>query len=53
MVHRGRQHRSPHDRRAPDQLNAVEIRQDFLSRLKEQKVAESTFRLHRSGSRFC
>ena len=39
-------HLSPHDRRAPDQLNEEEIRQYFLSRLNEKKVAESTFRIH-------
>jgi len=39
-------HLSPHYRRAPDQLNEAEIRQDFLSLLNEKKVAESTFRIH-------
>src|SRR5262245_51049832 len=45
--------RSPHDRRAPDQISAEESRQDVLSRLKEQKVAESTCRIHRDGLRCC
>jgi integrase/recombinase XerD len=45
-------HLSQHDRRAPAQLNEEEIRQYVLSRLNEKKVAESTFRIHLSGSRF-
>ena len=45
-------HRSPHDRRAPDQRNEAEIRQDFRSRLNEKKVAERTFRIHLDGIRF-
>jgi integrase/recombinase XerD len=45
-------HLSPHYRRAPDQLNEEEIRQDFLSLLNEKKVAESTFRIHLYGIRF-
>jgi site-specific recombinase XerD len=45
-------HLSPHDRRAPDQLNEEEIRQYFLDLLHEKKVAESTFRIHLYGIRF-
>jgi integrase/recombinase XerD len=45
-------HRAHYDRRAPDQISAEEIRQYFLSLLQEQKVAESTLRLHLSGLRF-
>ena len=41
-----------HDPRAPDQVSEEELRQDFLCRLNEQKVAESTFRLHLDGIRF-
>src|SRR5215510_4467942 len=42
-----------HDRRAPDQLSADELRQYFLCRINDKKVAERTCRLHLSGSRFC
>jgi site-specific recombinase XerD len=34
-------------------MSEAELRQDFLSRLHEPQVAESTFRLHLAGSRFC
>jgi site-specific recombinase XerD len=46
-------HLSPHDRRAPDQLNEAEIRQDLLDLLREKQVAERTFRIHLDGSRLC
>jgi site-specific recombinase XerD len=46
-------HLSPHDRRAPDQLNEAEIRQDLLDRLPEKQVAERTFRIHLDGIRLC
>jgi Phage integrase, N-terminal SAM-like domain len=46
------QHLSPHYRRAPDQITEEEIRQYFLSLLNEQKVAESTCRIHLYGIRF-
>ncbi len=35
-------HLAQHDRQAPDQISAEEIRQDFLSLLNEKQVAEST-----------
>jgi integrase/recombinase XerD len=46
-------HLSQHDRRAPDQINEEEIRQYFLYLLNEKRVAESTFRIHLYGIRFC
>jgi integrase/recombinase XerD len=39
-------HLSQHYRRAPDQITEEEIRQYFLYRLNEKKVAERTFRIH-------
>jgi site-specific recombinase XerD len=45
-------HRSPHDRRAPEQSNAAAIRQYVRSRLHEQQVAARTVRIPRDGSRF-
>jgi site-specific recombinase XerD len=41
-----------HYGRAPDQLSDAALRQYFLVLLHEKKVAESTFRIHLSGSRF-
>jgi len=41
--------RAQHDRRAPDQLSAAALRQDFLCRLHAKQVAESTCRLHLDG----
>jgi integrase/recombinase XerD len=41
-----------HDRRPPDQLSDVELRQDFLFLRHEKRVAESTFRVHLYGIRF-
>ena len=41
-----------YSRRAPDQLRAEAIRQDFLSLINAKQVAESTLRLHLSGLRF-
>jgi integrase/recombinase XerD len=35
-------HLAQHDRQAPDQISAEEIRQYFLSLINEKKVAEST-----------
>jgi integrase/recombinase XerD len=45
-------HLTPPDRRAPDQISEDELRQycRFLS--NDQKVAESTFRMHLDGIRF-
>jgi hypothetical protein len=40
------QHLSPHDRRAPDQLDEAESRPYVLSLLHEQQVAERPFRIH-------
>jgi integrase/recombinase XerD len=43
---------TPHDRRAPDQISADELRQYVLCLIHDQQVAESTFRMHLSGIRF-
>jgi integrase/recombinase XerD len=40
------QHLAQPYRRAPDQISAGEIRQDFLSLINERQVAERTLRLH-------
>lgn len=40
-------------RGAPDRLGEEELRQYFRFLLNEKKVAESTFRLHLDGIRFC
>jgi integrase/recombinase XerD len=45
-------HLAQHDRRAPDQLSEEDLRQYFLFLVHEQKVAESTFRIHLYGIRF-
>jgi integrase/recombinase XerD len=45
-------HLAPHDRRAPDQISAEELRQYFLSLLNEKQVAERTFRIQLYGIRF-
>jgi integrase/recombinase XerD len=42
---------TPHDRRAPDQISEDELRQSFLFLINDQKVAERTCRMHRSGIR--
>jgi hypothetical protein len=39
-------HLTPHDRRAPDQISADERRPYVLCLINDQKVAESTFRIH-------
>ena len=41
-----------HYRRAPDQRSEEDLRQYFLYLLKDQKVAESPFRIHLYGIRF-
>jgi integrase/recombinase XerD len=46
-------HLTPDDRRAPAQSSADDLRQSFLCLIQEQPVAESPFRIHLSGSRFC
>ena len=45
-------HLAQYYRRAPDQISAEEIRQYFLSLIKEKKAAASTLRIHRYGLRF-
>ena len=44
-------HRTPHDRRAPDQSSADARRPSCLCLIHDQKVAASPCRMHRSGSR--
>jgi integrase/recombinase XerD len=46
------EHLAQHYRRAPDRISEEELRQYFLFRLREKKVAESTFRIHLYGIRF-
>lgn len=41
-----------HDRRAPDQLSAEELRPYLLDWRHAKKVAERTFRMHLDGIRF-
>jgi integrase/recombinase XerD len=45
-------HLAQYYQRAPDQLSDEELRQYFLFLLNEQKIAESTFRIHLYGIRF-
>jgi integrase/recombinase XerD len=46
-------HLAPPDRRAPDPMSEEELRQYFLSLLKEKPGAESTWRIPRYGIRCC
>ena len=43
----------PYYRRPPDQFSDEDLRQYVLFLLNEKKVAESTFRRHLYGMRFC
>jgi integrase/recombinase XerD len=44
-------HLTHHDRRAPDQISADELRQYCRCLIHDQKVAERTFRMHLDGIR--
>jgi integrase/recombinase XerD len=47
------QHLAQHDRRAPDHMSEEALRQYCRSLLNEKQVAESPFRIHLAGIRFC